>query len=256
MTGVRHGLRLITALLTVVPVGDLPDTTHSSARAAMLLAPLPRLLLGLVAGLLGWVVVRLGAPGLAGGLVAVGTIALGNRGMHLDGLSDTVDGLGAGWSRERALEIMKKGDVGPMGVGALIIVVGLQAACWAPLLALPRGWLVVAALVMASGWGCAATAVRTIGAARPSGLGAAVAGVLPIWAVALSGLLLTGVLVLAVTTAGLTWWHALVAAGLLGIAVVVLLRRTTSVFGGSTGDVIGATIEVGLTAASLGVLLG
>lgn len=256
MAALTGGLRLITALLTVIPVGELAPTTPRSARAGMLLAPLPRLLLGLVAGLIGWGLVRLGAPPLAGGVAAVGTIALGNRGMHLDGLSDTVDGLGAGWSRERALEIMKKGDVGPMGVVALIVVVGLQASCWAALATLPKGWLLIAALVMVSGWGCAVSTVRSIGPARPGGLGAAVAGVLPVWAAAASWLVLTGLLVLAAVAAGLVWWSAVVAAGLMAVAVIVLLVRTTRVFGGGTGDVIGASIEVALTAASLGILLG
>ena len=48
----------------------------------------------------------------------VAVLAFGTRAMHLDGLADTVDGLGSGWDRERALAIMARGDVGPMGVVA------------------------------------------------------------------------------------------------------------------------------------------
>ena len=66
-------------------------------------------------------------PALVVGLLVVGTLALGTRAMHLDGLADTVDGLGSGWDRQRALEVMRRGDIGPMGVVALVIMLGLQA---------------------------------------------------------------------------------------------------------------------------------
>ena len=69
-----------------------------------------------------------GLPELVVGLLVVGTLALGSRGMHLDGLADTVDGLGSGWDRNRALKIMRRGNTGPMGAAALVIMIGLQAA--------------------------------------------------------------------------------------------------------------------------------
>lgn len=250
------GLRLSLALLTVVPVGELPTDDRRAARAAMLLAPLPRLLLGLVAAAVAALVVRLGAPPLAGALVAVGVIALGNRGMHLDGLSDTVDGLGAGWTTERALQVMRAGNIGPMGVVALIVAAGLQAACWAQLLTLPHGWLLLAALVMFSGWACAACTRTGIPAARGSGLGAGVAGVSPPWAAVPVGLVVTAALTGATWLAGRPWWSGVAAAVAAVVVLAWLLRRARRVFGGITGDVIGAGIELSLTAASLVVLLG
>ena len=51
---------------------------------------------------------------------------IATRGLHLDGLADTFDGLGATGSRERALAIMKRGDIGPMGAVALIVVLALR----------------------------------------------------------------------------------------------------------------------------------
>ena len=75
-----------------------------------------------------WVTSAAGLPELVVGLLVVGTLALGSRGMHLDGLADTVDGLGSGWDRDRALQIMQRGNTGPMGAVALMIMIGLQAA--------------------------------------------------------------------------------------------------------------------------------
>ena len=84
-------------------------------------------------------------PALVVGLLVVGTLALGTRALHLDGLADTVDGLGSGWDRDRALKIMRRGDIGPMGVVALVIMIGLQAAAIGRLADDLRGALLVGA---------------------------------------------------------------------------------------------------------------
>ena len=46
--------------------------------------------------------------------------ALLTRGLHLDGLADTVDALGSYRRGDAALDIMKKPDIGPFGVVALV----------------------------------------------------------------------------------------------------------------------------------------
>ena len=50
------------------------------------------------------------------------------RGLHLDGLSDTADGLLGHHAPERALEIMKDSRVGAMGAIALVCCAGLKWA--------------------------------------------------------------------------------------------------------------------------------
>ncbi|AJQ93603.1 adenosylcobinamide-GDP ribazoletransferase [Gynuella sunshinyii] len=45
---------------------------------------------------------------------------------HEDGLADTFDGLGGGWSRERKLAIMKDSRLGSYGAAALVIVLLLR----------------------------------------------------------------------------------------------------------------------------------
>ncbi|NEA02421.1 adenosylcobinamide-GDP ribazoletransferase, partial [Streptomyces sp. SID10116] len=50
------------------------------------------------------------------------------RGLHLDGLADTADGLGSAKPADDALRIMKQSDIGPFGVITLLFVLLAQVA--------------------------------------------------------------------------------------------------------------------------------
>ena len=66
------------------------------------------------------------APAAAALLLAL-TVLL-TRGLHLDGLADTVDGLGGGRTPEDRLAIMKDSRVGAFGVVSLVLVLLLKFA--------------------------------------------------------------------------------------------------------------------------------
>jgi adenosylcobinamide-GDP ribazoletransferase len=246
-------LRLAFGLLTAVPVGRLPSVDRRSAGAAMLLAPLTTApLLALVAVAHG--AVRLGAPPLlaAGLLVTAG--ALLSRALHLDGLADTADGLSAGFDAETSLRAMKASDTGPSGVAAVVLAVLLQVASLGALLPTAHGAALAALAWLGSRHSLAWACRRGVPAAQPTGLGALVAGT-----VGRGGLVVAGGL-LALVALGMDTlvqpqesvapvWQglAVVAAGLL--AAEALLRRCRRRLGGVTGDVLGAGIEVSLTAS-------
>jgi adenosylcobinamide-GDP ribazoletransferase len=237
------GWALALSWLTVLPVRtDAPAAPV--AAAAIRWAPIVGALLGAVAGgiLLG--LAALGVPGLAAGLLTVGFLAVATRGMHVDGLADTADGLGCFGPPERALAVMRDGGAGPFAVVTLLVALGAQAAALAALA--PRGVAALGAVALACAAGRAAFAWvcrRGVPAARPGGLGSTVAGSQPWWMAP-------------------AWWIVLAVAGFLGwgwrgvlaiavgaLLVAALSRHTARRFGGMTGDVLGAASEVATTAA-------
>lgn len=252
MTDLLAGLRLAVGTLTIVPVGRIEPITPPVARRAMLLAPIAVLPVAAVASIMAVLGELAGLPRLVTAVAVVAALAFGSRGMHLDGLADTVDGFAAGWDRERALAVMRRGDAGPMGVAALVIVLFAQLAAAGALIGRPGGWLVIGAAVLASRAACPILTRRGVLAARPDGLGAAVAGVVPTWAATLVAALASIPMIAALVLPGRVDREVMVPAGIVAVlaasgAVLALGHRATRTFGGVTGDILGAGIEIELT---------
>ncbi|MGV4985053.1 adenosylcobinamide-GDP ribazoletransferase [Streptomyces sp. NRAIS4] len=245
------GLRFAFGTLTVLPV-RVRRWDRQAARGGMLNAPVAGLVVGVCAAGLGLLLLCLGAGPLLAAVASVAVPAALTRGLHLDGLADTADGLGSGKPAEDALRIMKQSDIGPFGVLALVLVVLAQVAALAQLYGDSWARGAMAAVVSAVAARLALTlAARTdVPAARPEGLGAAVAGVVPV-----AGALA----VTAASTIGSAAWgtalspydavHAAAAVLLSLAASELLLRRCVRRFGGVTGDVFGALEETAATTA-------
>jgi adenosylcobinamide-GDP ribazoletransferase len=222
----------------------------------MTLAPLAVLPLAVLAAGLGRLAALTSWPPLLAGLVVVAVLAVGTRALHLDGLADTVDGLGSGRDATGALEIMRRGDVGPMGVVALLLVLGGQAVAASTLVTRTEGAVMLVAVIAASRVGLLVACRSGVPAARPGGLGAMVA--CTVTAPVLVGIgTVTALVVLAATlVAGAAWWTAVVAV-VVGAAVAYgIVRRTVARLGGITGDVLGAVVELTMLTLLLGVTLG
>jgi adenosylcobinamide-GDP ribazoletransferase len=240
-------LRLSVGTLTIVPSGTIGEIDRRTAAGAMIMAPLAVLPLAAVVTLLGWLAQAAGLPALAIGLIMVGGLALGSRALHLDGLADTVDGFGSGWTAERSLAVMRRGDVGPMGVVTLIVVLGLQAISIGELVDGVGGPLLVGGAVCCSRAALCLICLRGVPAARGEGLGVVVADSVPRTAAA--GCWLAVLLIMTAVAAGTG--HGAISGALAVVAaataVGVLVYRCVRRLGGVTGDVMGAGIEIALT---------
>jgi adenosylcobinamide-GDP ribazoletransferase len=238
-------LRFAFGTLTVLPV-RVTRWDRPAARGGMTAAPLVGVVVGLCAAAAGGVLLRLGASPLLAAVAAVATPAALTRGLHLDGLADTADGLGSGKPAQDALRIMKQSDIGPFGVLVLILVLLAQTAALAGCYG--HGWRYAGGAAVAAavaGRGAMTLACRRgVPAARPEGLGAAVASALP--RAAALGVAAACVALAAAATAS---WRGALAAAVALLCAELLLHRCVRRLDGVTGDVFGALCEAATTCA-------
>ncbi|MFE2145380.1 adenosylcobinamide-GDP ribazoletransferase [Streptomyces sp. NPDC059456] len=254
----RDGVRFAFGTLTVLPA-RITRWDRPAARTGMACAPLAGLVVGALAAVPGVLLLILGGGPLLAAAVTLAVPAALTRGLHLDGLADTADGLGSAKPAEAALRIMKQSDIGPFGVVALLLVLLVQAAALADLYA--ESWFhgALATVIAAVTARLAMTLAARDGVppARPEGLGAAVAGVLPKGSAA--GLAALVAVLAAAAALPVGPGAAVQCAGAVLIALAtaeLLLRRCVQRFDGVTGDVFGALAEIAGTAALVVLALG
>lgn len=222
------------AFLTRLPVPQ-QNADAADFAAAVRLYPVAGLAIGgLVAGA-GWAAAALD-PWL-GALAALAIWIWATGALHLDGLADLADGLGAAHGdRARLLTVMADPHIGSFGVVAL----GLQLAAKLVLLhlLLPAHAMALFAIPAAARLGPLVWA-RFLPPLKPEGLGAAIAG--------------------AVRPRDLIGWGAVLAAAAAALppllaaplAIGALLLWFGRRLGGMSGDVHGAGIELTETALLL-----
>ncbi|HTT76149.1 MAG TPA: adenosylcobinamide-GDP ribazoletransferase [Candidatus Binataceae bacterium] len=237
-------IRLAASFLTILPLGPAAPATLDDQAASFGWFPLIGFALGLALCLEARLLDFVFGPVL-GSLLIVMTLVAVTGALHLDGLADTADALGARADRARALEILRDSHIGTFGTLALIFVIGLKTAA----LAGSHGAHRYAALYAAPGlarWAMTGISygleyLREQGAGTPllkRGPGRnlrlatiiAVAGIIPLFGRCALRASLTAVVI----TLALRWFY----------------RRW---LGGITGDLIGAAGEIVETAVLIAV---
>lgn len=169
------------------------------------------------------------------------------RGLHLDGLADTADGIGGGASREEKLAIMKDSRIGAFGVLALISLLLLKFALLGELEV--QFYLRALILAPASGRWVMVLAIFSFPSAKKGGMGQRFKNHCRITEIIIASLT---VLVCAYFTLGFWGIVLLLATGALAMAAAFVFANS---LGGLTGDTYGALCEIGEVVTLLGVNL-
>jgi adenosylcobinamide-GDP ribazoletransferase len=130
--------------LTLFPrPGWMQHSTNEVGRSAIFF-PVVGLILGLILVLVNFLLLAFASAGLLS-VILVTLLAFMTRGLHLDGVGDTFDGLGAGGDRDRILSVMDDSHTGVFGLIAIVLVLffkihaleSLEVDRWRALLVAP-----------------------------------------------------------------------------------------------------------------------
>jgi adenosylcobinamide-GDP ribazoletransferase len=187
-------------------------------------------------------------------------LAVFTGGLHMDGLSDTIDGLSAQGASERKLNAMRDPSAGPLGAASIVFVLLIKYLSIRSLEDLSYfglfGTLVFMPLM--GRWAI----VVAMAAGRPAqsdGLGRVYLGRLGMWR--LAGAAIVAALCITAVAALLrdyapsgAYWFLFLSVVLVSIAALVLNLAFNRRFGGQSGDTLGASCETAEMIFLLGAL--
>ncbi|MEE4023227.1 adenosylcobinamide-GDP ribazoletransferase [Gordonia sp. PKS22-38] len=244
--------------LTVLPLPQpTAEMNRSTGASVMSAVPVVGAVLGALAVAVATLLSLTDLPATLVGVLIVATLGLATRGMHLDGLADTADGLGCYGPPERVAEVMKSGSSGPFGVATLVVVMAVQAVGFGALTDQHR-WYEIGFAVALGRLVAVVGARRGLVAAHTEGFGALVADSQRISIAAWTAV---AVLAAAATGWGTDGFAMTTAVQAIAVVAVVLLtgwlftRHCARRVGGMNGDILGAGIELGVAIAVVGLLI-
>ncbi|MBB3038926.1 adenosylcobinamide-GDP ribazoletransferase [Hoyosella altamirensis] len=246
------GIRAAFSWLTILPVRGPRIADRQAGSWAIAASPFIGLGLGVLSALALWGLVALEVPAPLAGIATVALLALLTRGMHLDGLADTADGLGTYGPPEKAQAVMHSGSSGPFGVATLVLCLAAQAFALGTLA--EQGKLVAVVVAIATARIAVVLACRPgIRSARPEGFGALVAGTQS-WAI-IGTWLIAAVFVSIVAVPDRPYQGTIVIAVAL-VLTFLFTNHCVRRFGGLNGDVLGAVLELTVVLIAVGMLVG
>ncbi|MCK4261320.1 MAG: adenosylcobinamide-GDP ribazoletransferase [Halanaerobiales bacterium] len=227
-------LILMTQLMTRIPIPIPVDFKNEELGKGNVYFPFIGAIIGVILAIVYSLVFYLFGDGFLRGILVMVAYLWASGGLHMDGISDTFDGLWSNRSRERMLEIMKDSRLGVYGT-LILIVTMLTLVGTVQELQGQWQWLILAPML--GRYGCVVgNAISKY--AREDGMGKYF-----IQNCGIRELLLASLY---------TWPLTFIISGVSGLIVLVFVMAFTYLFtrwvqnkiGGITGDVIGAVIEL------------
>jgi adenosylcobinamide-GDP ribazoletransferase len=252
-------LRFAVSLLTIFPVGRRPiELRPGDSGRAISLAPFVGVLIWRpAAGVVFLFRVLLdGETSLLVPTLGIAAVAVLSGGLHLDGLADVGDALASRKPAAQALAVMKDPHVGALGAATVFFVTFAQISTLAMAIARHHGTVTMLTALMAGRLAVVLACRPGIPAASKDGLGASVLGTVSRLRAAL---VTAAVFALAIAAGKLEIdggrfresAHAVVAI-LAALAIAEVMRRLlVRRFGGLSGDMLGAMLEVATLVALL-----
>ena len=118
-------IQLAFSFLTILPVIDQRPASEDAVAASFAWFPIVGFLIGLALAGEDWILAHFFAQVIRSVLIIL-SLTIVTGGVHLDGLADTADALGAGRERERALDILRDSRVGTFGASAIFFDLTLK----------------------------------------------------------------------------------------------------------------------------------
>lgn len=225
-------VRLAFSFLTILPI-RIEGADESDVAASMAWFPFVGWAMGLMFAIEDGILALLFGPAIRSALVVLSMVILTGA-VHLDGLADTADALGAG--RDRALEVLRDSRLGTFGTIAVFFALLLKVLALASLEGQARLATLVLALTVAR-WALVAVSYR-VDYLRPVGAGSSMLGRGDARNLSIAS-------VFAILPLIPAYSHKAILAYVFAIATTFALRWFYRRWlGGVTGDLIGACGEI------------
>lgn len=231
------GILLAVQFMTRIPIKKEIEFSDKNIRTSISAFPLIGLLIGLISGLI-FRVFAVYDDQIAACVCILAMVTL-SGGLHLDGLSDTLDGFLSGREEGRIMEIMKDSRLGTFGALGLILVILSKFVFLCGLGV--DGWVVIP-IAMAGGRLSVAWMIWRFPTARKDGLGSMFKGSKPGKSIIVISVLLTALVGILYPQGILPLLTAVISGQFIG-------RWSIRKISGLTGDVYGAGIELSELAA-------
>lgn len=234
-------------LLTRIPLRTIGTPAPNAMASAVWVMPLVGGMVGACGGAIYWLAYGFNLPSLLAALLALLTTVVITGALHEDGVSDFFDGLGGRQSKQRKLEIMRDSRIGTYGAAALFFSLSIRAVGISSLHDPAVVWIVLLTTGVLSRMAIPIV-LATTQPARTDGLGASVASPNP-WVIGVAFSISVAVAVVVME------WNGLVLLCAATVVAVLIGQISRKQFGGYTGDVLGAAVQLSEIAALITALL-